>query len=459
MPFLIYRNMTQPNNSHDQQLYILSELLALSERCTAATLDEMRFISVNETHKLIPYEQAGLWENINETKAQLTALSGAPIIDKKSPYPDFLKRLYATHAPSMIETTKVDAAESPLAEEWLNHLARHVTVLPLRDNEGQHKATLFFAKAAPWQDDEIALLERLAPIYGAQLGQKQKSAKHIGARFNTFRKSKKKYWLLAAAVFVLLYPLPSSVLAPAEIIAKDPALIRAPLEGIISDIAVTPNQSVSEGALLFSYDLDTFTAQKELSEKALSVAQRELRQATQEALNDPRARARLASLKGRVEKEQTNLAYYKSVVERGKVYATSQGTVIFEDIYDWVGRPVAVGERIMLLAQPDHTELEIHLHANEAIALNRERPLLFFSDARPDIPLKATLSYHSYKANQNEQGDIAYRLKADWIDVKAHQELYRLGHKGTVKLYGPNTLLILQILRKPIIFMRKIIGI
>lgn len=455
----MYRAMTQQNNNQDQKLYILSELLALSERAASASIDEVRFMCVNETHKLISYEQAGLWENQNNQKPQLTALSGAPIIDRKSPYADFLNNLYASHFNTISEVTLLDAKNSKFEKQWTKHLANHAIFLPLKTAQGQQVGTIFFSKSTPWQDDEAALLTKFTDIYANHLSQKQINTRNIASIVGALRASKKKYWLTGAAALLLLYPIPSSVLAPAEITAKKPELVRSPLEGIISSIAVEPNQNINKGDLLFSYDLASFIAQKELSEKALSVAEKELRQTTQEALNDPRARVRLARLKGSLEKEKTNLEYYQSVVERGKVFAPSNGTVIFEDVYDWVGRPVSVGERIMLLARPDHTQLEIQLPANEAIEIKADRPVLFFSDARPDIPLKATLSYHSYKANKNDHGDIAYRLKAEWVNTQDNQDLYRLGHKGTVKIYGPKTPLLIQILRKPIIFMRQIMGI
>ena len=76
-----------------------------------------------------------------------------------------------------------------------------------------------------------------------------------------------------------------SVLAPVEITARDPLIVSAPMDGVIKEIFVKPNQRIKKGQSLFSLD-DTATRNEyEVSKKALSVARAEYMRATQKGFH------------------------------------------------------------------------------------------------------------------------------------------------------------------------------
>jgi multidrug efflux pump subunit AcrA (membrane-fusion protein) len=52
-----------------------------------------------------------------------------------------------------------------------------------------------------------------------------------------------------------------STLAPAKIVAKDPLIVNAPIDGVIAEILVLPNTVVSEGQVLFKYEDTTFRSE------------------------------------------------------------------------------------------------------------------------------------------------------------------------------------------------------
>lgn len=54
----------------------------------------------------------------------------------------------------------------------------------------------------------------------------------------------------AAVVGAMLIPIRQSVLAPAEVTAKNPFAVRAPLSGVVEEIVVKPNAPVKAGISL-----------------------------------------------------------------------------------------------------------------------------------------------------------------------------------------------------------------
>lgn len=447
------------DRKEEVQLYILTELLHLQERLRGITLEEVRFVAVNETYNIIEYETAILWEYNQNTKPKITAFSGVPEVERQNIFSQFLDKL---HTSILCEITEIktfspnDCLDKNLQQKWDEFLATHLIAVPLQSLNSRKNALLLLAKKAPWQKNEQEILKKIAATYGHEIDQRQKTSR-IRKKIPLLRSV-----LLGTLGLILLLPVRTSTLAPAEIIAVNPHLIRAGIDGIIEEIHIKPNQIVTAGELLISFDKAALVAQKEISQKTLQLAQVMLRQTEQEALSNPTIRAQLENLRAQVEKEKTNLEYYDDIVNRSIIKAPEDGTVIFEDVYDWLGRPVSTGERIMLLADENHTELEIRLAVENAIDLPDDSDILFFSNATPDKPLKARLYFHSYRASETHDGKYAYRLKASWDETNkldqnsAHDK--RLGTKGTAKLYGHRRPLIWQILRTPFVKLRQWIG-
>ncbi len=448
------------SDTQDKQVFILSELLSLYERLRGVNPAELRFVIANETYNLIQYDQAILWE-LKAAKPYVTAVSGIAEIDKNAPFIMFLKNFYKQGIAGLADLSVLnvnDINDDNLKADIKEWLPPYMMFSPIFDNDKNVIGGLLLARKQPWQSSELSLLEKITDIYAHDVDQAQKQEGQKRKALSELIAGRKKRIVSTLLVLaIMLFPFKTSVLAPAEIIASHPVLIRAPIEGIIKDIPVKPNQVVKAGDILVVFDEVALKAQIEVTENALNVAQSELRQVSQEAMNDTNARLRLSILRGQVEKEKTNLAYYKEVSNRGVITAPEAGTVVFEDVFDWLGRPVSIGERIMLLAQSEQTELEIQLPAADAILLEDNAQSLFFSNARPDRPVKASVFFHSYRANQNAESEIAYRLKARWDETDEDSNL-RIGMRGTAKIYGQRQSFIVYILRKPMTQLRQFFG-
>jgi hypothetical protein len=172
---------------------------------------------------------------------------------------------------------------------------------------------------------------------------------------------------------------------------------------------------------------------------------------SQQAMNDPQAKARLSLLAGKVEQRASELAYARGMLDRSVLVAPIDGVAVFGNAAEWIGRPVTVGERIMQIAAPTKTELEIEVPAADAITFDLGSEVLFFSNLSPDTPVHGVLVYASYASAPTVDGVMAYSFRARFEpDV-----IERLGVKGSAKIYGTKQALALWLFRRPIAAVRQ----
>jgi multidrug efflux pump subunit AcrA (membrane-fusion protein) len=272
--------------------------------------------------------------------------------------------------------------------------------------------------------------------------------------------SRARPWRSAALVAALLaslafLPVRQSVLAQAEVVAHAPTLVRAPIEGVVDKVHVQPNEPVTAGQPLLSLDATELRTRLAVAQKARDITNAEYLQTAQQAVYDAEAKARLILLEGRVEQQSAEVAYVQSLLERIHVTAAQSGVTIFDDVNDWIGRPVAVGERIMLLADSALVELEIRLPVADAASVVEDATVDFFLNIAPDEPVPATVTFASYRAAATPDGQLAYRLKAR---LDAGNPDLRIGLKGTAKIYGGVGPFLVWALRRPLATIRQWVG-
>nr|WP_250207931.1 HlyD family efflux transporter periplasmic adaptor subunit [Curvibacter sp. CHRR-16] len=347
---------------------------------------------------------------------------------------------------------------------WAEHLPAHAWWVPL-PSVG---AGLLLLREEPWQQGEgsaglrgqLHLLELFADACAHAWGALRKPrapwsfagavayVRHYGRT--------RRFQCIAAVVVLLLLCLPvrQSVLAPAEVVARNPVAVRAPLPGVVDRIAVTPNQVVKAGDLLVVLDARELEGRLETARQGLAVAEAELRQGQQQALFDERSKASVALLQGRRDQAFMEVDHLSQSLERSQVRAERAGTVVLDEAGDWIGRPVALGERIMQIADPQEIELEVLLPVADAIDLPQDASLRMFLNTAPATPLAATLLRVGYRASPTSDGTLAYRVRARF----AAGDTARLGLKGTAKLYGHRTVLLAYLLRRPLAHARVWLG-
>ncbi len=429
----------------------LAALLALEQQIrTAGTAAALGFVIVNDTRMVVEYRQAALFS----ADGALLAVSGVDTVERSSPFAQWVERICRRLAGGGPTIAGAEALDGQDGAEWADWLPACALWLPLSGPDGQNRGTLLLARESQWGEVDLTLAGRAAAMAAFAVAVYDRPAPW---RILAQRVRRTPRLRLAAAAMVLLaliFPVRLSVLAPAEIVAGRPAVIRAPMDGTIDAIMVTPNQEVAAGTLLASLDRTTLDGRAEVARKAVATAQAELDQVTQQSFFDPKAKAQVAVIKARIDERAAELAQLADQLERSRIKAPRAGTVIVDDPMEWLGRPVAVGERILAIADPAEIEIEAWLAPADLIALEVGGPVTVFLNSDPLSALKASLTYVTYEAIARPDGQLAHRVRASL----APGSLARLGHKGTARLDGRRVPLIYWLARRPLGIIRSSLG-
>lgn len=433
---------------------------------------ELEFMAVNGTHVLAPYRQAALWF----ADRGICRLSGVVQIEANAPYVHWLERL-CKQLPGAGPVNAADVGND-LGEEWREWLPTYGLWLPAagvddasagaEDNVVTASGGLLLARDIPWMEDEVALLTEWMDVwrhaYAARaprlrwgLGSLKAGVK---TRLARERKAGLPWWrrrslqVAAALGLAMLCPVRLSVLAPGELVPANPAVIRSPLEAVIERFHVKPNQIVKKGDPLFDFDEAQLASRYAVATQALATAEAEYRQSAQQALTDSKSKGLLSTLQGKIEERRTETEFLRGQVERARVVAPRDGIVLLDDPSEWIGRPVATGERILRVATPEDVEVEAWLAVGDAIPLEPGAGVSLYLGASPLAPVSARIRYVSYDAIHRPDGSYAYRVRAA-LDERT---LHRVGLKGTARLSGRWVPLAYWMLRRPVAFIRQTTG-
>ncbi len=424
----------------------------------AASASAIEFIAVNDTWRIVRYRQAVLWRQEGEGAPALQLVSGLADLGGDSPFRQWLNQVLRTLSfePGKAQSVSIDTVPEALQDGWREWMPEHVVALPLRTPEGGSNGGLWLAfEQAPIQH-ELALLERLALVYGQGLWAWRAATPWWWQMLHSLPTLFKRKWLWLTLIILAAMPMRLTVLAPAEIIGKDAKLIAAPSDGVLARFFVTPNQAVNADTLLFALDDTNVRNRNEVATKARAVAEADYLRVTQKAFSDLSSKADLSSLKAKLEEKEAEADYTKDLAARVQVKSPESGIVVFSDPNDWIGRPVQTGERIVQLADPKRVQVAIHLAVDDALNLDPGASVKLYLNVAPLSPLDASLVQASYEPVMAAEGFVAYYLKADF---PANQTPPRIGLKGTAKIYGDWAPLIYHVLRKPLAWVRRTLGI
>jgi hypothetical protein len=137
------------------------------------------------------------------------------------------------------------------------------------------------------------------------------------------------------------------------------------------------------------------------------------------------------------------------------VKSPTDGVALFDDPSTWIGKPVAVGERIMRIAKEGDVEVEAWLPIADAVDLKLGDDMVLYLQANPLQPVSARLKYFSHEAIQRPDGNYAYRVRG----LVESEQAVRVGLKGTAKISGRWTVLGYWVLRRPLAALRTTLGI
>ncbi|WP_198552373.1 efflux RND transporter periplasmic adaptor subunit [Macromonas nakdongensis] len=447
---------------------VMGALLDLQRRAReAGSPQELGFLLVNDTHGLAPYRQAVLWL----TASGVHTLSGVLQPEANAPYVLWVQAVcqhWGAQADAGTRAFIADDLPPALGAEWAEWWPAHALWLALPGHApGEQPAALLLVRDEPWPDDTQALLHEWGKawwhafhaLHRPRLNNWRALRARVAAHFMPQAAQpwwRQNRWRWLAAVLVLLaLPVRLTVLAPGELVPAHPVVIRAPLDGVVDAFHVQPNQLVQKDQPLFGFDEALIQSKLEVAKQTLATAETEYRQTVQQALLDPKYRQQLALLTGKIEEKRAEVDYLSEQLQRARVLAPAEGVALFDDPSEWIGKPVAVGERIMRLAAPGDAEVEAWLPLADAVALPPGTAVTLYLNASPLSPVGAQLRYLAHDAVHRPDGSYAYRVRATLDAPTTH----RVGLKGTAKLHGGWVPLGYWVLRRPLAWVRTTLGV
>lgn len=436
---------------------LLLQLDGLRDKAMAAeSLNALAFSMANDLYPLLPFHQALVFSQA-KGGLDLLCVSGLARPTEDSPYLVWLNRAsrwlgeqVKGEQPAWL-TVADTSPPADIAEGWAEWWPAGLWCIPLHAPTGERLGLL------------VLLLEEAPP---ATLPQHLNGLTRTWAycwnaltrrqRLSRWRPSRRQVLLtLLLLGGLLLVPVRQTALAPAQIVSRQAQIVTSPIDGVIAQVMVRPNQTVTLGTPLFTLDETTLRSRADVLGKEVAVADAELLAASQRAFDNPQSKGELTLLQGRVEQRRAELAAVQAQLKRTQVLAPRAGVAVFSDPNDWLGKPVSTGERIMQVADPAQPAMQIQLAVADAIALEPGAEVTLFLTAYPLSPLKGTILETSYQAKPSDDGVVAYRLLAS-IDAQA--EHARLGLHGTAKLYGGRVMLGYYLLRRPLATLRAWSG-
>ena len=428
-------------------------------------IDQLAFHIVNHTIKIAPYAQALLWTE-GTFGIKIIAVSGVSVINHTSPYIALLEKKIIPKIlkenPSVTKfNTEIYADDF---SEYAGYIFPWCLSLPFYSYDvGKNeknivhkvKSGLILLSKQDWGDVELEKLTNIVEYYKYLWDLFLKQSNYNIDRLRQLRKI--KYAILAVVLVILIYPLKDSILVPAEIAPMEPSVISPSLSGMISEIYVKPNDTVKKGQKLFKLDTISLENKYKQALENLLVAQEKFRKAYQHSYSDPDSKSELKVLETQIQIADDEVKYNKSLLERAIIRADFAGTVIFSDPKNWLGRPVEIGERVMLLADDNKKQLDIFIHVDDLIELPNNAQVVFYPNPRPLDTISGEIRFISKQAELQPDNSLAYYTVGN-IDMKEAAK-YQFGIKGTAKVYGYRVVLAYYLFRRPYSWLRRSLGV
>lgn len=454
--------MATTTESTAQQIPTLIHLAALThlegQVRAAKTIQELQFLAVNETRRLVPYQQAFLLTcgDAGSDGCRVATAASVAVVEREAPLirwleqvAQALRREYPGDEPMALTEETCPAS---CREGWRQYVQGYVFWCPLKHPDETVLGAWWFEREFPWQDNDVAIVHRLAGSYAYAW---KALTKKTGGWSATMKKP--SAWLVGLLLAgALCVPVRVSTVAPMKVIAKDPVIVSAPMDGVIADVVVPPNTMVLQDRILFRYEDTNIRNQFQVAEKQLAVARAEHAQAVQAGFADAQRKADAPLKEAEIALKETERDYAQEMLEQVDVRAPQTGLLLYTDKADWVGKPVSVGERVMEIADPQRLELRIDLPVGDSLMLKEGAEVVAFFDALPLESFTATVSRASYHAEVLPGEVLAYRVMAELSITDAR---LRIGWQGSAKVYGERGPLAFLLFRRPLTALRQLLGV
>ncbi len=415
--------------------------------------------AVNEPRQILDFSQAIMFRFNRSGRLRAVAVSSLAVIDRNAPFIRWMEKrieglVGRNHGKKPAETCHILLSRTNDADsDNAVYPFKQTIWVPLTDRHGQVFAGILMSRVKSWDENDLVIAERLGEVIAHCF---QALVPRGRLRLRSMPK-----WVVAgvvaAFIAAMFIPVPMTTLAPAEIIADDPQIISAPIDGVIREIFADPNSIVHKGDKLFAFDTIKLQAEADIAERKELVARARLATIKQTAFSDPQAYRQLAINKAEVDLAEAEREFAKDRLQRAIVRAGVDGHLIYTERKDWIGKPVSVGDRVMEVADLNRIVVRIDLPVGDAISLHKGADVRLFLNSDPLNPVKARLRQASYHAREIAGAGMVYQVLAELAADDAAG--LRVGLRGTAQIFGDDVLLGFYLFRKPLSTLRQYFGI
>ena len=443
--------------SQDKNIKI-ARLFSLEKKAREAkTQDELNYIVVNETRQIIDYINSFLVIKTPTDQFQTKASSDLPTVDRTAPLISFIEDLVNKNLKidlNEIQNLNIDKICQDKNLSKPKNLPGSVLLIPMISPQKGLLGYLLLARNESFQENEIELARHLSTTFGHAFNTfvfkfsiKDYLKKHL---------SGKKSWRIYLAIFlIIIFPIRITSTAPVEVIPTNPKIITSPFDGVVKEIVASNNDKVSSGDLLVLLEDIDLKNNFNLARQSLQIAEKELLRSRQFSFSNNEEKAKLAELAAQVDLKKTEVQSTSDKLKNSKLYADQDGIAIVDKKNEWQGKPVSVGEKIMTIADPKKIEFLIWLPVKDSVTIKENSEVKVFLDINPIKPLKGKLLRSSYQPSLSPEEVLSYRIVSSFEG----NEVPRIGLRGTAKIYGSGVTLFYYLFRKPITFVRQLVGI
>ena len=436
----------------------IARLIGLEKKSREArTQDELNFVVVNETRQIFDFINSYLLLKTPTDKYHVKAVSDLATVDRTAPLVTFVENIINDQTSSNlkeIQNFEVDKISRSLKIKKPKNIPDNILLIPIFSPQRGLQGFLITTRNEKFNDNEVELARHLSLTYG-----------HA---YNTFltdfsikdflKKNftgKRSWIIILSIIFILIIPIKITSTAPVEVVPKNPRLITAPFDGVVKNIIVNNNDKINSGDLLIQIEDTDLKNSFNLAKQSLQVAEKELLRSRQFSFSNNEEKARLAELMAQVDLKKAEVESTSERLKNSKIYADKDGIAIVDQKNNWQGRPVSVGEKIITIANPEKVEFLIWLPVKDSLIIKENTDVKVFLDINPIKPLKGKLKRASYQSSLSPEEVLSYQISASFEG----EEIPRIGLRGTAKIYGSRVTLFYYLFRKPITFVRQLIGV
>lgn len=265
-----------------------------------------------------------------------------------------------------------------------------------------------------------------------------------------------KYSIVISLIFcAMLLPIHISTQGKGQVIAQNPTIVTAPMNGIIKKVAVKSNEQIKVGVPLLWFDDIDIKGKQQIAAQTINISASEIIKQERASFFDPSIKNKLEE--SRAEKAVKSMEYSAISKELQKltVYAQKDGMVVLDAPLELIGKPVKTGEKLLSIVEPSKVEIEILVNAFESNVIKIGDTVHIYLDKDPMHPLLGEVYKMYYEPVIAPSGILSYKAFAH---LAKGQKIPAIGMCGNIKIKGEKVSLFWYLFRKPIAYLRWYFG-